>query len=225
MSDNNPPSGDTPADPPAGGTPPPPPPPPPGGTPPPPPPPPPGSGATPPPPPAYGQVPAPGIAPNGKEYAQWIWRVLAFLIDWVPFIVLIGIGQLIATIFSSTSEVVRQGSLGGTPYSFTTVESSTSAFGVLLMFVFYIVAIGYLFWNKGYKEGTTGKSIGKGITGYTTVNEETGEPLGAGMGSLRLLLLWVDFAICYIGVLWPLWDPKRQALLSDKVTKAVVYKD
>jgi hypothetical protein len=82
-----------------------------------------------------------------------------------------------------------------------------------------------LVWNKAYREGTTGKSIGKQITGYTTLKEDTGEPLGFGMGFVRLLLLWVDFAICYIGVLWPLWDAKRQCLLSDKVTGAVVYKD
>ena len=82
-----------------------------------------------------------------------------------------------------------------------------------------------MIWNKAYREGTTGKSIGKQITGYTTLKEETGEPLGFGMGFVRLLLLWVDFAICYIGVLWPLWDAKRQCLLSDKVTGAVVYKD
>jgi uncharacterized RDD family membrane protein YckC len=205
MSDSNPTSGDTPGVPPAGGTPPPPPPPPPPG--------------------GYGQVPAPGIAPNGKEYAPWIWRVLSFGIDYVPVVVIVGIGYLFAAILTTTSEVVREGSVGGTAYSYTTVDSSTSAFGILLIFLCWAIALAYWFWNKGYREGTTGKSIGKSVTGYTTVNEETGEPLGAGMGIVRVLLLYVDFAICYIGVLWPLWDPKRQALLSDKVTKAVVYKD
>ncbi len=165
------------------------------------------------------------MAPNGKEYASWIWRVLAFLVDYIPAVIIGGIGWLMAGLFTSTTEVVRQGTLGGTPYSYTTVESSTSAFGLLLALLFYLIALLYLFWNKGYKEGTTGKSIGKGLTGYTTVKEETGEPLGAGMGILRLVLLYVDFLICYVGVLWPLWDPKRQALLSDKVTGAVVYKD
>lgn len=205
MSDSNPTSGDTPEVPPAGGTPPPPPPPPPPG--------------------GYGQVPAPGIAPNGKEYAPWIWRVLSYLIDYVPVVVIVGIGYLFAAILTTTSEVVREGSVGDTAYSYTTVDTSTSAFGILLVFLCWAIALAYWFWNKGYREGTTGKSIGKSVTGYTTVNEETGEPLGAGMGIVRVLLLYVDFAICYIGVLWPLWDPKRQALLSDKVTKAVVYKD
>ena len=135
------------------------------------------------------------------------------------------IGWFFAAILTTTTEVVRQGSLYGTPYSYTTTEASTSAIGVLLAFLSYAIALAYWFWNKGYREGSTGKSIGKQILGYTTVNEQTGEPLGAGQGVIRLLLLWVDFFICYIGVLWPLWDPKRQCLLSDRVTNAVVFKD
>ena len=213
MSDATPPPGDNPpVPPPAGGTPPPPPPPA-GGTPP------------PPPPPAYGQTPVPGVAPDGRQYAEWIWRVLAYIIDYIPAGVLAGIGYLFAILLTSTSSVVRQGELYGTPYSYTTVERSTSAIGLILAFIFYLLALAYWIWNKAYREGTTGKSIGKQITGYTTLKEETGEPLGFGMGFVRLLLLWVDFAICYIGVLWPLWDAKRQCLLSDKVTGAVVYKD
>lgn len=44
------------------------------------------------------------------------------------------------------------------------------------------------------------------------------------MNFLRQILLMVDFAICYIGVLWPLWDQKKQCLLSDKVASAIVIK-
>ncbi len=213
MSEATPPPGDNPPIPPTGG-----------GTPPPPPPPP-AAGTPPPPPPAYGQAPVPGMAPNGKQYAEWIWRVLAYLIDYIPAAILGGIGYLLAIMLTTTSAVERQGEIYGTPYSYTTVETSTSAFGLLLALFFYLLGILFMVWNKGYREGTTGKSIGKQVTGYTTVNEATGEPLGFGMGFVRLLLLWVDFAICYVGVLWPLWDSKRQCLLSDKVTGAVVYKD
>ena len=89
----------------------------------------------------------------------------------------------------------------------------------------------FFFWNKGIKEGKTGKSLGKERTGSTTLKEATGEPLGAGMGLLRALLLWIEIGLigfCGLGLvalLWPLWDPKRQTLLSDKATGAVVYKD
>ena len=123
----------------------------------------------------------PGVAPDGRQYAEWIWRVLAYIIDYIPAGVLAGIGYLFAILLTSTSSVVRQGELYGTPYSYTTVERSTSAIGLILAFIFYLLALAY--W------------------------------------------IWVDFAICYIGVLWPLWDAKRQCLLSDKVTGAVVYKD
>ena len=208
MSDSNPTSGDTPGVPPAGGTPPPAPP------------------APPPPPPGgYGQVPAPGIAPNGKKYAPWIWRVLSYIIDQIPAVVILAVGWVCLFLSFSTSDVTTQStSPSGTSNSEST-SASTGGWGMAVFVLCYVIALVYWFWNKGYREGTTGKSIGKSVTGYTTVNEETGEPLGAGMGIVRVLLLYVDFAICYIGVLWPLWDPKRQALLSDKVTKAVVYKD
>lgn len=158
-------------------------------------------------------------------YAEWVWRVLSYIIDYIPAVVIIGIGWVIAGLFTTTSEVVREGSLYGTPYSYTTTETSTSAFGFLLAMLCYLIALVYWIWNKAYREGTTGKSIGKQVTGYTTLHEETNQPIGFGAGFLRLILLWVDFAICYIGVLWPLWDPKRQCLLSDRLTKAVVYKD
>ena len=163
---------------------------------------------------------------QGGQYAEWIWRVLAYIIDYIPAGVLAGIGYLFAILLTSTSSVVRRGELYGTPYSYTTVERSTSAIGLILAFIFYLLALAYLDLEQGLPRGTTGKSIGKQITGYTTLKRRNRRAaLGFGMGFVRLLLLWVDFAICYIGVLWPLWDAKRQCLLSDKVTGAVVYKD
>ena len=83
----------------------------------------------------------------------------------------------------------------------------------------------YWFWNKGYREGTTTQSLGKSALNMHTVQLSNGQPLGFGVAVGRLLLLYVDFFICYIGVLWPIWDKDRQCLISDKATKAVVYKD
>ena len=28
--------------------------------------------------------PTPGVAPDGRQYAEWIWRVLAYIIDYIP---------------------------------------------------------------------------------------------------------------------------------------------
>lgn len=203
--------------PPPGGGAPPPPPPPGGGTPPPPPP----GGGTPPPPP-YGQAPVPGMAPDGRMYAEWVWRVIAYLIDDIAVIVVNIIAYVFYLMaFSSSYELVDT----GYGYTYPVYTSSFNFFPFLIALILWLAGLIFYFWNKGFKEGTTGKSIGKGMTGYTTVDEATGEPLGAGKGCLRALLLFVDFWICYIGVLWPLWDAKRQCLISDKATNAVVFKD
>src|SRR6185312_9317270 len=40
---------------------------------------------------------------------------------------------------------------------------------------------GYALWNFGYRQGTTGSSIGKGIMKFKVVSEATGQPLGFAM--------------------------------------------
>ena len=65
------------------------------------------------------------------------------IIDYIPAGVLAGIGYLFAILLTSTSSVVRQGELYGTPYSYTTVERSTSAIGLILAFIFYPLALAY----------------------------------------------------------------------------------
>lgn len=179
------------------------------------PPPPPPGGGTPPPPPPYGQA-APGFAADGRRYANWGERVISFIIDYVPALVL----QLIGFALGWPRTEVVERDFGG--YNYTVTQTTGYGFTVYLFTLFGIL---WMLWNKGYLEGSTGKSIGKRMTGLTTVKEGTNQPLGPGMGIVRIILLWVDFAICYIGVLWPLWDQKRQCLVSDKVTTAVVFKD
>ena len=41
---------------------------------------------------------------------------------------------------------------------------------------------------------------------------------------VRTIAHIVDSIICYIGWLFPLWDPKRQTI-ADKLVKTVVHKD
>lgn len=166
----------------------------------------------PPPPPPSASMPPAG-APAGANYANWGYRVLAYIIDVIPVAILNGIGYLLGA--PETKTVQTDSGL---------TITTTSGLG-LWYWVFWGLGIIYFVWNKAYREGTTTQSLGKSALGMHTVGQQTGQPLGFGMGFGRLLLLWVDFAICYVGVLWPLWDKDRQCLLSDKVTKAVVYKD
>ncbi len=147
------------------------------------------------------------------NYANWFLRVIAYIIDVIPIAILNGIGWLLAAPTQETTTTA-----GGLTIT------TTSGLGVAF-WLFWALGIVWFVYNKGYLEGTKTQSIGKKALGMHTVGQLTGQPLGFGTAFGRLLLLWVDFAICYIGVLWPIWDKDRQCLVSDKITKAVVYKD
>ncbi len=71
-------------------------------------------------------------------------------------------------------------------------------------YLLYLIAIVYWFWNKGYLEGTTGKSLAKRFLGYSTVSEATNKPLGAGPGLLRALLVYIELiliGLCGLGLI------------------------
>lgn len=165
----------------------------------------------PPPPPGY-SAPAPGTGVGGN-YANWGYRVLAYIIDVIPLALLNLIGFFLGRPETTTTQTA-----GG-------IEITTTSGLGIWYWLFWGLGIVYWVWNKGYREGTTTQSLGKSALGMHTVGQQTGQPIGFGMAFGRLLLLYVDFFICYIGVLWPLWDSNRQCLLSDKATSAVVYKD
>jgi uncharacterized RDD family membrane protein YckC len=229
----------TPPPPPPGNPPPPPPPPPPGGgynpppggyTPPPPPPPPPPQGGAypPPPPPQGGYAPPPPGGPGGAlpqdAYTPWGTRALAWLIDWVPAIVISNIGTVILlTVRDCINLSEEYGDVVGDYYGDTEV-CGASTFGQLSVVIFPLLALAYLLWNLGYKQGTTGQSIGKGIMKFKLVGEATGQPLGFGLSAARVLMYLVAAALCYlpwiIAVLFPLFDQKRQTLV-DKLIKTV----
>ena len=81
--------------------------------------------------------------------------------------------------------------------------------------------MGWIFYNA-YLTGQTGQSIGKKIAGVKIVSEQTGMPIGGGMGIVRHFAHILDSIFCGlpIGYLWPLWDAKKQTF-ADKVMKTV----
>ncbi|MEN3321482.1 MAG: hypothetical protein V7643_4884 [Mycobacterium sp.] len=209
----------------------PPPPPPPGGYPPPPPPQ--GGGYPPPPPPGGGyQAPpqaatsyppppaAAGPALPKEAYTPWGTRVLAWLIDFIPLAILEGIGWglLLGTQETACVTDTSEYDLG------EFCASGASTLGQVSIAVTGILALVYWIWNLGYRQGTTGSSIGKSIMKFKIVNEMTGQPVGFGMSFLREVIYWVAAGLCF-GVLWlvavlfPLWDPKRQTLVDKILTQ------
>jgi uncharacterized RDD family membrane protein YckC len=94
------------------------------------------------------------------------------------------------------------------------------ALGAIMALITYLAAVGFSFYNM-YLNGSTGQSIGKRLTGLKVVGEQTGQPIGGGMGIGRGFLHIVDAIPCYIGFLWPLWDEKKQTF-SDKIVSTLV---
>lgn len=188
----------------------------------PPPPPPPGGGSYPPPPPSAGGVAPPPPGPvirtlPTEAYTPWLTRVLAFIIDVIPYAVVVGIGTVIMIATQQTSCVTDITQYDVNQYC----ASQPSMIGQLVQWLAHLAGLAYLLWNYGYRQGTTGSSLGKSVMKVKVVSEVTGQPLGFGLSIVRQLAHFVDAIICYIGFLFPLWDAKRQTL-ADKIMTTVV---
>lgn len=150
---------------------------------------------------AYGQPGGYGGPPQVGEYAHWGSRAGALLIDGIIPGAVVGIAVLVIVL-----TLGLDGSLG-------TVFALLGIVG--------LAAFAFSIWNIGYRQGTTGQTIGKGIVGIKLVGQATGQPIGFGMAIVRQLAHILDGLPLYIGFLWPLWDPQKQTF-ADKVCNTVV---
>jgi hypothetical protein len=185
------------------------------------PPPPPSGGAYPPPPPSAGGYapPPPGPAIRGlpqEAYTSWLTRVGAFIIDSIPYVIIIGSGLLILQSSYESACLVETMSYGAVEVC----DAGYSTLGWTVFWLAVLAGLGYLVWNYGYRQGTTGSSIGKSLLKFKVVSEITGQPIGFGMSVLRQITHVVDILTFYIGYLFPLWDAKRQTL-ADKIMSTV----
>lgn len=187
------------------------------------PPPPPGGSYPPPPPPQGGGYPPPAGAPGGpgaalptEAYTPWVTRVLAWLIDFLPFFIIVGIGWAIQMLTQETDCITQVSEYDLGEFCVT----QNSALGAAAFWICYAIGLAYLVWNYGYRQGTTGSSIGKSVMKFKVVSEKTWQPIGFGMSIVRQLAHIVDSLICYIGYLFPLWDSKRQTI-ADKIMTTV----
>ena len=169
----------------------------------------------------YPQPPAAPVPALPKEsYTPWLNRVLAYIIDNIPVAIIVGIGS--GTEEATQETVCVTDSSGYEMGEFC--ETGTSSLGVAALLLSLLVALAYLIWNYGYRQGTTGSSIGKSIIKFKIVSEKTGQPIGFGMSIVRELIYLVAAAICgivwLVAVLFPLWDPNRQTLV-DKIISTI----
>ncbi|MGY4870430.1 RDD family protein [Mycolicibacterium elephantis] len=194
--------------------------------------PPPSGGQPPPPAPQAGGYPPPasgGFPPGAhamppmmpkEAYTPWFTRVLAWIIDYIPFTLILGIGfaMLAGTRETACLTDVSEYELG----EFCATGAST--LGQASVVIASLVALAYLVWNLGYRQGRTGSSIGKSILKFKVVTEKTGQPMGFGLSVLREFIYLIAYFACgllwLIAVLFPLWDSKRQTLV-DKIVSTI----
>jgi uncharacterized RDD family membrane protein YckC len=156
----------------------------------------------------YAPVPgAPGTLPK-EAYTSWITRVAAYFIDTLPVAALAGVGQALGA-----NDCVSE--TGSGSYNFSCVSHPSG-----LTYVMWLLAIAFAVWNYGYRQGTTGSSIGKSVMKFKVVAERTGQPIGFGKSILRQFAHIADAIICNIGYLFPLWDAKRQTI-ADKIMSTI----
>lgn len=135
-------------------------------------------------------------APITPNYASWGSRVWAATLDSLfNFLLLIPVSLL--------SLVAQQGDFAN--------------------YVGFIVSLVYFTLGHG---GSSGQTWGKKLAGIRVIRE-TGEPLGYTRAFLRwATAIGLTIALLIpnlIDVLWPLWDPKKQAL-RDKVAGSIVIR-
>ncbi|TPG35895.1 RDD family protein [Mycolicibacterium hodleri] len=208
------------------------------------PPPPPGGGYPPPPPAGGGYAPPPpgggypppqqvgfGSAPGGaygagpEQYTPWLTRVLAWLIDWIPIAILSAIGAIVLVTMQKVETVcITDDSEYQLGDFCATGNNGPSGLAWILFAVLELLALAFVVWNLGLRQGRTGSSIGKRIMKFKVVGEDTLQPIGFGKSVLREFVYLVAYGLAgivwLIAVLFPLWDPKRQTLV-DKLIRTV----
>ena len=167
--------------------------------------------------------PAPGsystgpVSDFGQPLAEWWKRLVAIIID--------GIILFIPTFIISAILGVGAGVAGGLG-SRNPVGAGTS-FGLQMVASLIGVAINIAYY--GYLNGSDkGQTVGKMVMKIQVRDAVVGGPIGLNRGVIRALLPGLaglipcaGFLVVLVDGLFPLWDPKRQAL-HDKIANTVV---
>ncbi|HEY6569985.1 MAG TPA: RDD family protein [Candidatus Limnocylindrales bacterium] len=135
---------------------------------------------------------APGPGP-GVEYAPHGGRLVAYIIDGFIVGIAVTIVALVLTPFliaGASSE--NAGALAAT--------------GFLYVFVVLLVSVSYFpfFWARN------GQTPGMKIFGLRVVRDADGGKISGGTAIIRLIGLWISFAIFYLGIIWILVDSRRR---------------
>jgi uncharacterized RDD family membrane protein YckC len=101
-------------------------------------------------------------------------------------------------------------------------DSGMAAAGGILIALGLATMFAIWLWNRIFRMGRTGQSVGKRAMGLKLVDDKTGRPIGAGMCFLRELVSGVVNQVFYLSYLWMLWDTDK-VTLADKAVHSTVF--
>ncbi|KRE44072.1 RDD family protein [Knoellia sp. Soil729] len=165
--------------------------------------------------------------PGSKAYVEQYFgpvagfgsRAAALIID--TLLTLIGVVPMVIGIVMFVLGAPETDEMG---YSVDgTSNGGQMALGGLLVVLGILLMIGIQVWNRIFRMGRTGQSVGKKAMGLKLINEQTGQPIGAIQSFLRELLGGLINQIVYLSYLWMLWDDNKQTL-ADKIVHSTVIK-
>ncbi len=188
--------------------------------------------------PYAGAAGLPATTPDGQPLATWWSRVGAYVLDLLivtPVILLLAspwLGDLFRAFGDFLDEATRAAESGQTPPDQAALTRDIAgpmlAVNVVILVVISVYNVAFLKWRAA--------TPGKLIVGLRVRLRETPGPLGWGtivkrwLGQFGCLLVWVlpvigSIAPVYfvLDSLWPLWDPKKQAV-HDKVAATNVVR-
>ena len=164
------------------------------------------------------------VEQNFGKVADFGQRALAYLIDialtligLVPAIIGIIVLVAVGAPTRQTDRRLRQHTVLG-----RRLRPGLAVMGGLLIALGALISIGITIWNRVFKMGRTGQSVGKKVIGLYLLDDKTGQPIGAGMCFLRELVQSLVNQIFYLGWLWMLWDADKQTLGDKSVHSNVV---
>jgi uncharacterized RDD family membrane protein YckC len=167
---------------------------------------PPAAAATPPPPPVaptpaytWDQPAEPAGPAPGVRFAGHAGRLVAYIVDGI----ILGV---VTTVLALVAVAVIGIGVSSTGDGSGTVSGGSVAASLLILLIVFIVSIGYFpfFWAR------SGSTPGMRLFRLRVVRDKDGGSIGAGTAILRLIGLWISFAVFYLGVIWILIDSRRR---------------
>ncbi|WP_189094274.1 RDD family protein [Nocardia jinanensis] len=134
---------------------------------------------------------------SGPDFASWRARALAFVVDTGCPAAVLAVSLATATVAASDP--------------WMQVPAAVVAVAVLAAAI----------WNIGYRQGKTGRTLGKTLLGIRTDRVRSARPPGVARALFRAAAHLVDTVPLLTGWFWPLRDARRQTF-ADKLADTVV---